>query len=143
MLSRKQKIARRKQVRAWIRSGSTVRSIAKELRITTQSVYNIRNQAVSDIKARDPLLEKYPSLGKMSGRDRNRERVRIRDKHTCQHCGRVWHLGERRFDIHHLDCNKDKTRGYDGPEEFASLKTLCHSCHMILHAKIIKEKKRV
>ena len=37
----------------------------------------------------------------LSGRDRTREKVRIRDNYTCQGCGKKWQKGQRRLDVHH------------------------------------------
>jgi 5-methylcytosine-specific restriction endonuclease McrA len=64
------------------------------------------------------------------GRDLNREKVRVRDNHTCQDCGKKWEEGQRRFDVHHLNnlCGK-KSRGYDKISEMDILITLCHKCH--------------
>ena len=64
-----------------------------------------------------------------------REKIRIRDGHTCQKCGKKWRLGERRLDVHHLDItweNKSHNRGiynYDNnnPKQLISL---CHKCHL-------------
>jgi len=68
-----------------------------------------------------------------SSRDRNRELVRIRDKHTCQICGRIWKIGERRFDVHHKDCDDSKTRMVDNLKiEIDNMITLCHKCHLSL-----------
>lgn len=69
-----------------------------------------------------------------TGRDMVRERVRVRDKHTCQDCRKRWNGISRRFDVHHLKgmCGK-KSRGYDKLSEMKGLTTLCHSCHMLKH----------
>lgn len=69
----------------------------------------------------------------ITGRDRNRELVRIRDKHTCQSCRKVWATG-RKLDVHHTDglCGK-KSMGYDSLEECKLLVTLCHKCHYNHH----------
>lgn len=63
------------------------------------------------------------------GRERTRELVRIRDKHTCQSCKKKWN-GGRRFDIHHLGglCGK-KSKSYDSVDDIHVLLTLCHKCH--------------
>lgn len=78
----------------------------------------------------------YEALIVLSGRDMNREKIRIRDKRTCQECGRKHDPGERRFDVHHLDglCGK-MSRSYDTMENTDRLTTLCHSCHMSKHVK--------
>lgn len=76
-----------------------------------------------------------------NGRDMTRERVRVRDKHTCQakNCEKVWVKGERRFDVHHRKglCGK-KSKGYDKLEDMPFLITYCHKCHLNLH--IVKKK---
>ncbi|MCK9370376.1 helix-turn-helix domain-containing protein [Candidatus Dojkabacteria bacterium] len=93
---------------------------------------------------------KYPNnknithlTGMESGsRDRNRELVRIRDKYTCQICGKVWQKGKRRFDVHHLDEDKNKTRQIDNLlEESKNMITLCHSCHLNLPGHKLSMKK--
>ena len=67
----------------------------------------------------------------LEGMDFIREIARIRDKHTCQECGRKWEYGTRRFDIHHLsgDCGA-RSRKYD--KNIENLTTLCHKCHLNL-----------
>lgn len=70
------------------------------------------------------------------GRDYTRQKVRIRDKHTCQMCGVKWQPPSRRFDVHHLNglCGK-KSRGYDSVSDTDGLITLCHRCHISTHPK--------
>lgn len=77
-----------------------------------------------------PFTKKPTNKPITGGRDLNREKVRIRDKHTCQDCKRVWDGKERRFDVHHLNnlCGK-KSRSYDKVSEIHDLITLCHKCH--------------
>lgn len=67
------------------------------------------------------------------GMDFTRQLVRIRDKHTCQKCRKVWKRGQRRFDIHHLGglCG-NKSRTYDNWIGMTNLITLCHKCHLNL-----------
>jgi len=68
---------------------------------------------------------------KLQGRDRIREIIRRRDNYTCQCCGKIWQKGMRRFDTHHLDCDKEKTFQYDNWEkENGNMITLCHKCHL-------------
>lgn len=90
--------------------------------------------------------EHYELLKGVGGRERTREVVRIRDKHTCGDCQRVWKKGERRFDVHHLNglCGM-KSRKYDGIDEIDGLATLCHKCHMGNHVreKIRSQKKKL
>jgi len=69
-------------------------------------------------------------LSLFEGRERTREMRRMLDKHTCQDCGRIWGIGERRFDIHHINglCGK-KSKKYDKTIDLHTLTTLCHKCH--------------
>lgn len=64
-----------------------------------------------------------------------REKVRVRDKHKCRECKKLWRNPKRRFDVHHLNgqCGK-KSRSYDQVSTMSGLITLCHSCHMKKHA---------
>ena len=66
---------------------------------------------------------------KLSGRERTREIVRMRDNHTCQLCGSQRLAGKQRLDVHHIDCDKRKSRGYDRLSEIPNMITLCHRCH--------------
>ncbi len=74
-----------------------------------------------------------PSGTEYEGMDYTRQLVRIRDRHTCQNCLRVWKPGTRRFDIHHLGgvCGS-KSRSYDRWTDLSKLITLCHKCHLNL-----------
>lgn len=71
---------------------------------------------------------------RMTGRDYVRELVRQRDNRTCQTCSKKWHVGQRRFDVHHLNglCGK-KSRGIDRIVDMGALTTLCHKCHFHHH----------
>jgi predicted transcriptional regulator len=76
----------------------------------------------------------------LEGREFVREMVRHRDNYTCQICEKVWEKGSRKFDIHHKDCAREKSRQYDNyDKEKKNLITLCHKCHLNLHS-IIKSK---
>lgn len=79
-------------------------------------------------------LQRNKERGVLTGRDLNREKVRIRDKHRCQDCNKKWVVGTRRFDIHHLNglCGK-KSKKYDKEKDFVNLITLCHKCHFNHH----------
>lgn len=85
-------------------------------------------------------------MNKLGGTDFIREKVRIRDKHTCQCCGKKWKKGMRRFDVHHQDEDFEGLKGnskkgipsrnkgvyeYD-KNNFDKLITYCHKCHMNL-----------
>ena len=89
------------------------------------------------VKARKPKAKN----NSLEGRDFNREKVRSRDNFTCQICKKKWKKGQRRFDVHHKDCIKDKTKQYDTLAEFDNLITLCHTCHLGLpeHRKTMSE----
>lgn len=67
---------------------------------------------------------------RIEGANRTREIVRRRDNWTCQSCHKKWTIGNRRFDVHHLNglCGK-RSRKYDKVSEIAGLITLCHKCH--------------
>jgi len=78
-------------------------------------INNLKNKGENKKKYRgkikDPnaLSNLFPQFKKLEGREYNREKIRIRDKHTCQICGKNWEDGQRRFDVHHIDCIKEKT----------------------------------
>jgi 5-methylcytosine-specific restriction endonuclease McrA len=67
---------------------------------------------------------------KTGSRDRIRELVRIRDNHSCQNCGVQWFPGQRRFDVHHIDCDNKRTHFCDKLAEINNMVTLCHKCHL-------------
>jgi len=54
-----------------------------------------------------------------------------RDNHICRICGRKWEIGERQFDVHHIDEN-----GYTNSDEPNNspdnLITLCRECHLAI-----------
>ena len=85
---------------------------------------------------------KKSKLVGLEGRDLLREKVRIRDNYTCQICGKNWRRGQRRFDVHHLDPNKESKNGrvYSQNKDIDTMITLCHKCH--LNLKSVKEKFR-
>lgn len=78
-------------------------------------------------------------INNVGGRDRTREIVRCRDKHTCNKCGKVWIRGGRRFDVHHLNgkCGKYST-GFDEVGTLDGMKTYCHKCHSNLHMRKVR-----
>ena len=68
-----------------------------------------RKKEISEIYSikRKFRLDPNKSITELTGmrgdsRSRLRELIRIRDKRTCQACGKKWKTGERRLDIHHL-----------------------------------------
>ena len=89
-------------------------------------------------KRRDLNLPTGKIKSSGGGRDYRRELVRMRDDHTCQICKKKWKQGERAFDIHHKDMDKDKTRNMDSFKDFVNLITLCHKCHLQLHWGLTK-----
>lgn len=101
-----------------------------------QLEYRINHNGPKKLKVPKPMTKlKLKNLRKqldvsMCSRDRTREIVRIRDKHTCQMCGKIWVIGTRRFDVHHLNgfCGK-KSLAYDRVKDIDGLITLCHKCH--------------
>jgi len=96
------------------------------------SIFNKKVIEFSEINNSFNFLQKGIAKSINGGRDRHREIIRIRDNHTCQICGKVW-IGGRKFDVHHLDCDKRKTKQCDNLEtEKDNLITLCHKCHLNL-----------
>lgn len=83
-------------------------------------------------------------MKKLEGRDLIREKVRERDNHTCQICGKIWVTGQRRFDVHHLDVEfEGLDRMYKGTKRpkgqyaidkanMGRMVTYCHKCHLNL-----------
>jgi 5-methylcytosine-specific restriction endonuclease McrA len=84
---------------------------------------------------------KYGKILDVTGRDYTRELVRMRDGYKCQKCGKQWKDGERRLDVHHKDCDKEKSRGYDSVQSMNDMITLCHKCHLNLpqHIKAMEK----
>lgn len=76
------------------------------------------------------------------GIEKLRELVRIRDNHTCQICGKVWKRGQRRFDVHHMDREKEGKNGfiYENNKYFDRMITLCHRCHLNLEHLGVRKK---
>lgn len=123
-----------------------MRNLARLAGIKSGEARRARAMACVGVKAdikRKNILEI-----KSGGRDRFREIIRIRDKHTCQICLRVWKKGERRFDVHHEDEEQEgrsKERGIckRDKENMDKMITLCHKCHLSLDsvkAKMRKER---
>ena len=134
------------------KKGMTYTEIAIKFSISWQRAWQIANEYKS--KAVYPLRHKIWTSKKRNllglsdkkftekdfsgdGRNRIRELVRIRDKHTCQICRKRWIKGKRRFDVHHLSRKMDgKSRShgvinYD-KNNMDKLITLCHKCHFNL-----------
>lgn len=64
-----------------------------------------------------------------------RERIRERDNWTCQECGHIWSIGERKLQTHHIDYDK---RNNDPLNRI----TLCGNCHSIVTGSISEESKQ-
>lgn len=70
----------------------------------------------------------------LEGLDFIREKVRVRDQHQCQKCGKKWVKGKRRFDIHHLEDRMESVRDYQyDKNNMDKMITYCHKCHLNLH----------
>jgi 5-methylcytosine-specific restriction endonuclease McrA len=78
----------------------------------------------------------------LEGLDFIREKVRVRDNHTCQNCLKKWEPGMRRFDIHHLETEMESVKSYNYDKDNQDkLITLCHKCHLTLPHNVEKMKK--
>ncbi len=87
------------------------------------------------MKLKPDTLTKAMNRG---GRDYPRELARQRDKRTCQMCGKLWIVGTRRFDIHHIIGCGSKSLDYDRVADLDNLITYCHKCHLNLHSVRLK-----
>lgn len=95
---------------------------------------NEKHELFKSVNFNKRKINIYKLTGIMQGqRERIRELVRIRDNHTCQKCGLKWTVGERKLDVHHIDCDNTKSRQCDKwEEEKDNMMTLCHKCHLNL-----------
>lgn len=100
-------------------NGMTYRDIAKILGISFQRVHQIASHRLPNV---------------LGGVDNLREKARIRDCQTCQLCGKVWKVDERKFDVHHTDVIIEGNLGrkYRNNKDLTKMITLCHKCHMNL-----------
>lgn len=91
---------------------------------------------------KDCIIHLFRNPTLLGGRDRTREIRRMWDSRTCQDCRTIWRLGQRRFDVHHLEgmCGK-KSISYDSYDDLPKLTTLCHRCHMSKHRVRHEQKK--
>ncbi len=114
--------------------------IGRLIGLSRQRIYQIINQKTK-LKNREISGDNAPYANgiKSGGRDWTRELVRIRDKHTCQICKKVWKKmsGERRLDVHHVDEKHEGRSGERGQCEWDRknmnrMTTLCHKCHLNL-----------
>jgi len=112
----------KEEIKKLIISGKTHLEVSKLFNISRQRVGQIVNN----------------ELGGGNGRDRIREQVRKRDNYTCQICKKIWVVGERRFDVHHLDeemygKNRSKLITRYDKNNKDRLITYCHKCHLTFH----------
>ncbi len=114
-------------------NGETLDSIGKVFGLSRERIRQIINEGESNpselVEYRKPKHNKFYGL---EGRDYKREMIREHFNYTCQMCGRVWHEGERKFDVHHLSCRPEDSRKYDKKVDFKAVTLLCHKCHMSL-----------
>lgn len=125
--------------------GATYSEMGKMFGVSRQRIEQIINRG-------EPKIREYFEgiLGKngykhLSGRERARMLVRIRDGFTCQDCGyyrsshdvdkynkkREGPSGKMKsLDVHHTHgmCGKNST-GYDSTSDISKMITLCHRCH--------------
>ena len=124
--------------------GWTYKKIGDFLGISKQEVYNIIHYVPHPRLPRIPRPSGPKIRGKLEGRDFLKEKVRMRDNHTCQNCGQIWIPGTRRFDTHHKNFVPSQTeaREYKNNKNMDDMITLCHKCQMNLpeHRKAMKEK---
>ena len=145
--------------------GSSQSNIARQFNISRQRVHQIApgysspatqksRKESSELKILTKRKREFLGLSQNdlsqleSSRDKRRELVRIRDGHTCQKCGKLWKIGMRRFDVHHLDENMDGKSRFNGLhkydiEHMKDLITLCHKCHMGLEETRERMSKRL
>ena len=72
-------------------------------------------------------------LNNFTGRDYSREIFRLKKGNKCEICGKIWKVGMRRFDLHHLEeCGK-LSRAYDRLENIMKYMLACHKCHFGHH----------
>lgn len=134
----KKHMVRYKKICAMAKDRFSQAEIAKELGLTRQRVSQILAKPPVKPKPRNKLyVQMFKEYGKeLEGRERTRGLVRLRDKFTCQDCGRKLTpknaklQNKRLFDVHHLNglCGK-MSRSYDSIDSVDGMITLCHKCH--------------
>ena len=141
-----ERIKRYKEIMLMRKDRWRLREIGEHFGITRQRIFRIIKdgepklvlytvgETVSSV--RPVSIFKQNGILEPEGKDRTRMLVRIRDKFTCQYCGKVRtyedckKTGLYMFDVHHLNglCGK-KSLKYDKVSEIDGLITLCHKCH--------------
>lgn len=144
----KQRIQRFEAVGRLREEGLTFKEIGEMYDVSRARIHQI---AISGIpkprrttNGNEKLLQSFGFID-LSGRDRTRMLVRIRDNFTCQDCGAIRTPSEvqnyndqkktlkgkkKLFDVHHTKgmCGKNST-GYDRSKDLSGMITLCHKCH--------------
>lgn len=124
------------RIRKCANCNNEFRPISRQIYCKENNCYKITNKNRSFDKSKKLIKYSHKSL---EGIDVIRERVRIRDNHTCQKCGKVWVIGQRRFDVHHLDIEMESKKNYNYDKNNQHmLITYCHKCHLNLHS--VREK---
>ena len=99
--------------------------------IRKDRVYKYRYGALGYIQ-KDRVYKYGEKIFASGGLGYLREAIRIRDKRTCQKCGKAWIMGMRRFDVHHLDEKLENNRSCAASKAPNKMITLCHKCHLSL-----------
>lgn len=115
----------------------TYQEIADKYKISRQRIHQIITGYRSPL-----IIKKYNKNGKtiyerkLEGLDFLKEKIRRRDNHTCQECGKKWIEGTRRLDVHHKSCIPSQTDAmvYKNNKNPDDLITLCHKCHLNIKA---------
>lgn len=96
-------------------NGYSFVEIGKMFNLSRQRISQIYNHKIilKEIKCeicgniffsnRRKYCEKHNLSYKKQGRELTREKIRIRDNHTCQICGKKWKPNMRSFDVHHIE----------------------------------------
>src|SRR3990167_398815 len=112
---------RREDMKILRSEGKTYKEIGELFGVSRQRVRQITNNIRGKSHAKPPLKHKILTWRKLEslgfnthgetpsgngvngGKHYVREWERIRDRHACQKCKNQWKKGSRRFDVHHLD----------------------------------------
>jgi len=134
------------------KSGISGQELGRKYGVSHQRIYQILkklkevnleepdNLILDNLKKLIPIQHERLDYGS-GGLALVREKVRVRDNHTCQKCLKVWIKGRRRFDVHHLDIKMESKRDIDyDRNNMDKMITLCHKCHLNLHT--VREKIR-
>lgn len=98
------------------------------LQIDESKLLTLKQTVTFDESSISPDIRRYSRL---------KELIRARDNFTCQICGKIWKPGTRRFDIHHLDQEKEnipysKEKYLWDKSNTDRMVTLCRKCHQNL-----------